>query len=174
MSAITHRDYIDHLFEDSERSKRVTQQVLGNCERALNVFSDFMKGRFVETSNLAKSLTYAKVESIKEAIQQGVLEGFRLYVCVANLNNKAISHRPNQDIDKMYNSFSENGQFRDQLLARYDVMPVIERYTDVIFSTFLGKNPEFENYAYKDTNHIRLVIFVAVQNAYLLSLVGCE
>jgi len=90
------------------------------------------------------------------------------------LNNRAIAYRPNQNVDVLYNSFADNDEVREGLLGRYDVTPIIERYTDIIFNTFLDSNPEFLNYPYKETNLVRLVIFIAVQNSYLLCLVGCE
>jgi hypothetical protein len=57
MPAYAYRDYMNHLFDESARTQQIAQQVLGNCEGLLNMFSVFIKGRFTETSNLIPSWT---------------------------------------------------------------------------------------------------------------------
>ena len=55
MPAYAYRDYLNHLFDESARTQQIAQQVLGNCEGLLNMFSEFIKGRFTETSNIVES-----------------------------------------------------------------------------------------------------------------------
>ncbi|MCB9133681.1 MAG: hypothetical protein H6646_02445 [Anaerolineales bacterium] len=174
MASLGYRDYLGHLFDDSPRVRRISEQVLANSGEYLDGFSGFIKQRFIENSGIVMNLTYAKVEAVQETLQSAVFEGFRLYACVANLNQRTISRRPNLNLAEIYTSFSDNEQHRERLLDRYDVLPVINRYEEIIFNGFLDNNPDFLNYPFKETNLVRITTYVAVQNAYLLCLSSCE
>jgi len=174
MTNFGYQDYFNHLYDVSQRVERIGEQILANSVDYLDDLTAFLQNQFVDNSEVVQNLTYAKVEAIKETIQKSSIEGFRLYVCVVNLNNITISQRPNLSTIEIYSSFADDEQIIDRLLDRYDVVPVIERYKSFIFNDFLDRNPEFLNYAFKETNFLGTTIYIAVQNSYLLCMSSCE
>jgi len=174
MPGYTYRDYAKHIFDETVPAKKSREQVFANCDRLLEDYIGFAIRQFLANSGFANNLAYGKVEGIKKTIEASVSVGGHLYACVVNLNRKEIVRRQNLTLATLYNSYVLDDEASQRLLERYDVEPVIDRYRDWLFHSFLEKNSEFHGYAFQEVNFIRMTIFWAIRSSYLLCLVGCE
>ncbi len=176
----THHDYRDYMAKYiyttqwSTGTQKISKQILANCGTSLDAFSTFFPKRLVDVSNIAKGLSYGKVENILEVIQEGIQVGPYIYISVAALNNIQIPYQLPPTPYALFNSFIEDVQLILTLLNRYDVWPIIADHGYTLFITFLDNNPEFRGYPFQETDLIRDYILAALKYSYLICLVGCE
>jgi len=169
----TFQDYVKVLSDDSiERNRRIKEQILTNCGNALTQWADINYERLIQETDIVKYSS--KVENIKNAFYAASNRGAEIYFGVVVLNNIRIVYRPNQDVEAFLN-LVENRKAYDNLLYRYDVLPLIDSSTEGTFDYFLERNPEFENFPFRPIYDLRFRFFnIIVQGGYLICLLGCE
>lgn len=173
-TTLTYLDYINLLREETTRTETIREQVMQNCGKALNHYSEYMHNLFLKQSPLSAKITNLQSQSVKELFQEAVFNGMRLYTCVAEHNRTRIARQPNLDVDRLYGAFIADESTRNKLLNRYNVIPVIDKFEEFLFLDYIEKNQEIQDYPFREVQQIRLSTFYAVRDAYLLCIGGCE
>jgi hypothetical protein len=138
------------------------------------VLDECIEFTFFQTAKIAARLDAETIQTIREIFAAATTKGMRIYAAVCTARSIEPLKRFQIDPRKLIDYLNANTDTYNELLCRYEIMPLILTHARPTFDLIVEAQPHIIGYPYEEVAHIRSLVQSAIELGFILTLSICE
>ena len=153
---------------------KIGTYLMNNTGNQSKILDDCTISTFEQQSKLAEKIDVETKKSIHNILAAASTCGMYIYAAVHVVRKTNPDVRFNIDPRKLIDYVNSSQEKYNELLSKYDVIPIITTRTKILFGHLVDEQPHIVRYPYYEVDYIKELVQGSIELGFILTLSLCE